>query len=312
MIPNHPPSDLPTKIKFDESFFEEEERCNFHVSRKRKELWAILLDLWQEFDRVCRKYNLTYYLDGGTLLGAVRHKGFIPWDDDIDLAMFRKDYNKLLEIGPTEFKHPYFFQHGFNEPRYCYAHHVKIRNALTLGESGSLLAIPLNHGVFLDVFALDVFNDDPDKVQAQELELCKYHRLLLSKVRQLKSDELATTEGAKAKYESLLRLHHRFEECLARYENEPTANVANLVLHFNRGRRITHQVKNFGEPIYVPFESFSAPIPSNADAVLRDIYGDDYMTPDPSAPALHGDLFFDARHSHAEVLGDIIESLRLK
>ena len=50
---------LPTKIKFDESFFEEEERCNFYVTRKRKELWAILLDLWREFDRVCRKYNLT-------------------------------------------------------------------------------------------------------------------------------------------------------------------------------------------------------------------------------------------------------------
>ncbi|MBQ9477944.1 MAG: LicD family protein, partial [Selenomonadaceae bacterium] len=287
------PSDLPTKIKFDESFFEEEERCNFHVSRRRKELWAILLDLWQEFDRVCRKYNLTYYLDGGTLLGAVRHKGFIPWDDDIDLAMFRKDYNKLLEIGPTEFKHPYFFQHGFNEPRYCYAHLVKIRNASTLGEGGGLLTIPTNHGVFFDVFALDVLNDDPDKVQAQEQQLCKYHQSLISVVKQLKVNARAA-DDAKEKYETLSQLHHRFEVCLARYEIEPTANVANLVLYFNRGRRITHRVKYFGEPIYVPFESFSAPIPSNADAVLRDIYGDDYMTPDQSAGSLHGDLFVDA------------------
>ncbi|MBR1581248.1 MAG: LicD family protein [Selenomonadaceae bacterium] len=312
MIPNPPPSDLPTKIRFDESFFEEEERCNFHVSRRRKELWAILLDLWQEFDRVCRKYNLTYYLDGGTLLGAVRHKGFIPWDDDIDLAMFRKDYNKLLEIGPTEFKHPYFFQHGFNEPRYCYAHHVKIRNALTLGESGSLLAIPLNHGVFLDVFALDVFNDDPDKVQAQELELREYHRLMYSIVKQFKVSTLATDDATKKLYEALLHLHRQFEECASRYENEQTSSVANFILFFNMNHRRTHEVKNFGEPLYVPFESFNAPIPSNADAVLRDAYGDDYMTPKQGAPSFHGDLFFDARHSHAEVLGNIIESLRLK
>ena len=312
MTHSTPPSDLPTKIRFDESFFEEEERCNFRVTRRRKELWAILLDLWQEFDRVCRKYDLTYYFEGGSLLGAVRHHGFIPWDDDFDVIMFRKDYNRLLEIGPTEFKHPYFFQHGFNEPRYCYNHHVKIRNALTLGEGGSLLTIPTNHGVFFDVFALDVVNDDLDKVQAQEQELRKYHQLMYSIVKQFKVSALSAVNDPNKLHETLLKLHHQFEECVSRYENEKTANVSDLVFLFNTGHRITHEVKHFSEPIYVPFEEFSAPIPSNADAVLRDCYGDDYMTPDQGAPSFHGDLFFDARHSHAEVLGNIIESLRLK
>ena len=68
------------------------------------------LDMVRRFVEVCQEHHLRYWMMGGTLLGAVRHKGFIPWDNDIDLAMPRKDYNKLLEIGPDAFKSPLFFQ----------------------------------------------------------------------------------------------------------------------------------------------------------------------------------------------------------
>ena len=71
------------KIKLPDSFFYEEERDGYWVSSEIKELWAVQLDLLNEFDRVCKKYNLKYILDFGTLLGAIRHKGFIPWDDDL-------------------------------------------------------------------------------------------------------------------------------------------------------------------------------------------------------------------------------------
>src|SRR5574344_2757374 len=89
---------LPIKYQIEDSFFQEETKGDFFVDHKRKEVWAVELDLLNEFDSICKQMNLKYYLYGGTLLGAVRHQGFIPWDDDIDIMMFREDYDRLIEI----------------------------------------------------------------------------------------------------------------------------------------------------------------------------------------------------------------------
>lgn len=79
-------------------FLEPEIRNDFLVGVDRKKLWAISLDLLIKFDEVCRKQNLQYYMIGGSLLGIIRHQGFIPWDDDIDVCMLREDYARFTEI----------------------------------------------------------------------------------------------------------------------------------------------------------------------------------------------------------------------
>ena len=78
-----------------ESFFEEEVICDFKVDLARKKLWAISLDLLFKFDEVCRKHHIKYMLAYGSLLGIIRHKGFIPWDDDIDIIMPRPDFERF-------------------------------------------------------------------------------------------------------------------------------------------------------------------------------------------------------------------------
>ena len=95
----------------------DEIRSGFLVTSHRKKLWNVQIGLVNEFARVCKKYNLKWFVIGGTLLGAVRHKGFIPWDDDFDVAMLRPDYNKFVQIAAKEFKPPYFLDNWYDYQR---------------------------------------------------------------------------------------------------------------------------------------------------------------------------------------------------
>lgn len=136
-----------------DSFFKEEEICDFLVTEKRKKIWAIGIDLLFEFDYICRKHNLKYFLSFGSLLGAVRHNGFIPWDDDIDVCMPRQDYEVLLTLH-YEFSIPYFLQIPGKDNGFYFSY-AKLRNSNT-----SAIAIPFcfedfNQGIGLDIFPVD-------------------------------------------------------------------------------------------------------------------------------------------------------------
>lgn len=89
---------------------ESEEICGYFVTEQQKKIWNIEINILVEFMRVCNKNNLKFFVAHGTLLGAVRHKGFIPWDDDIDVNMPRKDFDKLVKISKKEFEQPFFFK----------------------------------------------------------------------------------------------------------------------------------------------------------------------------------------------------------
>ena len=89
-------------MRFSNSYFEDEVRDGFYVPGMVKRAWAAQLEVLEDVDRVCKKHGIRYFADWGTLLGAVRHGGFIPWDDDLDICMKRQDYTRFLEIAPKE------------------------------------------------------------------------------------------------------------------------------------------------------------------------------------------------------------------
>ena len=97
---------VPVKLLLDASFFLPEDRDGYVVSSEMKRVWAVELDLLNEFSKVCAKHGLKWFVHAGTLLGAVRHHGFIPWDDDIDVLLPREDYEHLCELGPSSFSLP--------------------------------------------------------------------------------------------------------------------------------------------------------------------------------------------------------------
>ena len=125
----------------------------------KEKLFLVLKENLRVFDEVCKKNNLTYYVMYGTLIGAVRHKGFIPWDDDVDVCMPRKDYNRLMELGNTIFDEPYFLQNPLTDKGYQKTF-MRLRNSNTTEIPIKDVAFDRNHGVFLDIFPFDVVPDN--------------------------------------------------------------------------------------------------------------------------------------------------------
>ncbi|MGN0453045.1 MAG: phosphorylcholine transferase LicD [Ruminococcus sp.] len=116
------------------------------------------LEILKKLDSVCRKHNLRYYLVGGTLIGAIRHKGFIPWDDDIDVSMPREDFNKLLKLGKEEFGDGFFLQHQSTE-KGCYFYYAKLRKEGTYFGEDKFEHTSIHKGIFMDIFPLDYIPD---------------------------------------------------------------------------------------------------------------------------------------------------------
>lgn len=113
------------------------------------------LDLLCVFDRICRKYKILYSLDGGTLLGAVRHGGFIPWDDDADVILNRKEYNKLLDVIDQELDHTkYYFQDINRTPGYRWGY-AKLRRRGSKFIRTNQYFLRYDQGIFLDIFVCD-------------------------------------------------------------------------------------------------------------------------------------------------------------
>lgn len=124
------------------------------MNNKLNELQLIEKDLLCEYIKFCEQHNLTYFLIGGTLLGAIRHNGFIPWDDDIDVAMPREDYDKFCFLAEKYFIADTFFQSYRTDKNYPYIF-TKLRNSNTTFVEKIYSRVSMNHGVYIDIFPID-------------------------------------------------------------------------------------------------------------------------------------------------------------
>lgn len=124
--------------------------CQYDIKEVQNKLLEILI----EVDRICRKHNIKYSLEGGTLLGAIKYKGFVPWDDDIDIVMERYEYERFLKVCKTELKKDFFLQNNRRVKHFPLSY-TKIHMRGTLYVQESTQHLKIHQGLFIDIFPLD-------------------------------------------------------------------------------------------------------------------------------------------------------------
>lgn len=301
------------KIDIPNGFLDEEVRCGYTVSSQMKEVWSVQLDLFAEFDRVCKKHDIKYVASGGTMLGAVRHHGYIPWDDDMDLMMMRDQYEKLCRVAPVEFKHPYFFQTEDTEPtaRRWFA---RLCNSETTGIQKKYLNYHLqrNQGIFIDIFPMDNVADDKRVYQRQLEKFMKctklYYRLFAieysywpdndSIIKKIIKQSAHFILGNLIHSTGLTHKMYKKVEDICKLNNCCKTELVSLLSfqYMNLGHAIhTTDMDNL---IYLDFEFMKMPVIANYDEHLHRKYGD-YMKPNHN-PNFHGDVIFDTSTSYKE------------
>lgn len=294
--------DLKTDIP--PEFLEGEERCGYYVSPKMKEVWAVQLDLMAELDRVCKENNLTYIAGAGTLLGAVRHKGFIPWDDDMDFYMLRKDYDRLIRIKGA-FKKPYFLQNAYTDPGLMRTF-SRLRNSNTTACSKWEEGYDINKGIFIDIFPLDGVNESFLKNKVQRLKN-DFYLLGISEKHQEKGKGFVKTVRRKV-MNFLITLRRgdkrktfrKYEANLKKYSNAQARIWGNRTLVFEcpKSRR---PISDWKKLKYVPFEFTRIPVPVNYDSMLRQQYGDYMRIPEKKGINMHGELILSTDYAYEDL-----------
>lgn len=262
------------------SFYEKEVRNGYTVSTDMKKVWAVEIDLWQEFDRVCKKYGIKYYAAFGTLLGAVRHNGFIPWDDDLDVCMLRDDYEKLKKVAKDEFKGKYFFQDWYNSCGRTWIF-SKLRNSETTAVEYPEKDAEFNQGIFIDIFPVDEFDDGVNvdltfKAIQRELFDCINNPVDVLKGIIAGKQYILDRDTLVAFCNDYISAERVFEKLTL--ENYGKSEYVGYFYDDMRRNNKKYPKACFDKVIYMPFEGLEMPVPAGYDEILKTYYGD-YMKP---------------------------------
>ena len=243
------------------------------------------LKILKMFKKICEENDLRYYLLGGTLLGAVRHDGFIPWDDDVDVCMPREDYEKFQKIADKQLEKPYYLRslENNNDYRYCFARiateNMKIKN--------SSANIPRIEDVWIDIIPLDGMPAGKAKNFFHKAHM--YFWRSMNQIGQY--DEIVDQKRKRGKIEALLvkiagwkiwrnmadyrKCTRKIQKVLKKYKYDDCDTIINYMAAY--GFDETFQKNWFGKGREYSFEDDSFVGPDDSDKVLRQIYGSDYM-----------------------------------
>ncbi len=249
-----------------------------------RQLQMLELDMLREVVRICTKYNLTYYLSAGTFLGAVRHKGFIPWDDDADVRMPRPDYEKLLAVLPKELNSPYIIRHfKYNNSVHRYYLRIddpRVKLRRTHSKNGEI------SNTWIDIFPLDGMPKNKIHNKLRQFRLLWRRMWLQISV----FDEIVTLNKRRKWYENLIikivrhtpiqhlvsynKMWEKLDKAMKAYPIDKAEYYVNFMGMYKFKDMIPKAV--YGKGTLYEFEGEMFNGPEDYDTFLKTLYGD-YM-----------------------------------
>lgn len=260
------------------------ERIELSEEQLRK-IKQVELNILKIFDCVCRRLDIHYSLASGTLLGAVRHQGFIPWDDDIDVMLLREDYDKLLKEGSKYLPSQYFLQTYETEPSYP-MNFAKIRDVETVFVECGVESLDMQHSIYIDIFPIDTISEFSTMRHLENMKLALINAIKFSCTRELSDRSSSRLRGAirKCLYPvckaiGTQRLNRNETRLRTRYTTQRTtmtfADRYSMPPH-----RLTNQmampISYFQEYSTLNFEGQAFQVIAAYDSYLKSMYGD-YM-----------------------------------
>lgn len=238
-------------------------------------LHNVEMQILEKVDSICKKKGIQYYLIGGTLLGAVRHRGFIPWDDDIDIGMPRNDYERFIDACLEGDLGKDYYLHHISTDDYYWLSYAKIRKNNTLFEEEEIKELNCHKGIFIDVFPLDFVNADNKIVFKIKTELVKnLSHVVFERVLKVKSASLYSkvlfliTRPLTVKRISTIRDFFAKKSITKEYYINYGGTYSPKIE--------THPVDIYGKPREIEFEGKLFYAPEKSEDFLRHVYGD-YM-----------------------------------
>lgn len=250
-----------------------------------RKLQLVEKDILLDVVRVCDKFHITYYLNGGTLLGAVRHGGFIPWDDDVDIEIPIKDYKLFLKVAQEALGESYFVQNFQTDPNFQFAF-TRIRKNNTTFLYMNHREHHVHHGVWLDIFPQVALNDGISlKIKRRWISFSNY--VQIGDLLESNKTEFKKTIGAfgvwLVKTFSKIPIKRRqkiHKWMLDRVFNADPKKCTYLACVWGNITSYFKKEIYEGEPKYLLFEGEKLRVPTDYKGYLEIVYGD-YMTPPP-------------------------------
>jgi lipopolysaccharide cholinephosphotransferase len=238
------------------------------------------LDLLNELKRICDKNDIKYFLSGGTLLGAIRHNGFIPWDDDIDVGMLRKDYDKFIKCCSEELCNDYYI-HNWDNDEYSVQPFSKLKIKGTQYTEEISKNSKVDDGIFIDIFPYDNVPNNNFLRKIQSMKIKKYRKSLLIKGN---ISIIGNSILKKIEYFPIViyaKLHTRFSlkkkmyKEMTRYNKKMSSKVTAHGGSYSYYKEII-DIEWINNRISHKFEKYEYSVPSKYDTILTNLYGN-YM-----------------------------------